>query len=288
MSKVNFFCVGAQKSGTTTLHNILSQHPDFCLPQKKETHFFSNEKIYNRGKTYYLSYFDRSKSYKYFGEVDPEYSYFTESAERIFNTFGKVKILFILRDPVDRAYSHYLMTKRRGIENFSFEKAMAEEKDRINNNDGKMHYSYCSRGYYLDQLLNYEHYFGKDNIKILLFEEFIKNPLGSITEIASFIGLNEFEFTNTNKNNPASHPRFEYLQKLLYKESKFKKVIGNLIKSKETKRFIAEYIERVNLKTTIKEDIPETIKKKIYDTYYKKQILDLEKKINLNLDNWKH
>ncbi|MBV7269164.1 sulfotransferase family protein [Winogradskyella luteola] len=288
MSKVNFFCVGVQKAGTTTLHNILSQHPDLCLPEKKETHFFSNEDLYRKGESHYLQYFNHSKPYKYFGEIDPEYSYFTQSAERIFNTYGKIKILFILRNPVDRAYSHYLMTKRRGLENLSFENAMYKEEGRINNKEDNMHYSYRSRGYYLDQILNYEKYFGSENIKVLLFDDFTNNTKDCILDIIDFIGLKDFDFNTETISNPASHPRSGYLQKILYKKNIFKELVGNLIQSKETKRRIAEYIEKINLKTIEKENLSSSLRAEIYNTYYKKQILELERKLNISLKNWKH
>jgi hypothetical protein len=271
MSKLDFICVGVQKAGTTTLHDILRQHHQLCLPQKKETHFFSDEDIYNKGTSHYLKYFDNSKLYKFYGEVDPEYSYFLESAERIFNTFGRIKIIFILRNPIDRAYSHYLMTKRRGLENLSFEEAMEKERARISNKADKMHYSYRSRGFYLEQLLTYEQYFGRDNIKILLFEDFIEKTKESIIDVANFIGLGDFEYNIERLSNPASEPRFKKIQEFIYKDNKIKKSLGSLIPSKDTKRQLAEYLESLNLKPSNKKKIPITTREKLYLTYYKKK-----------------
>ncbi len=288
MNKIDFLCVGVQKAGTTTLHNVLGQHPQLCLPQKKETHFFSDEDIYNKGTSHYLKYFNDSKPYRFYGEVDPEYSYFVESAERIFNTFGRIKIIFILRNPIDRAYSHYLMTKRRGLENLSFEEAMDKESYRINNKKDKMHYSYRSRGFYLEQLLTYEQYFGRENIKVLLFEEFIEKTKESVIDIANFIGLSDFEYEIEKVSNPASEPRFKKVQKFIHKDSKIKKSLGSLIGSKETKRRIAEYLESLNLKASNKKKITESTRKNLYLTYYKKEVDNLERKFNLNLTVWKN
>lgn len=288
MNKLDFVCVGVQKAGTTTLHDVLGQHHQLCLPQKKETHFFSDEDIYNKGTSHYLKYFDDSKPYEVYGEVDPEYSYFLESAERIFNTFGRIKIIFILRNPVDRAYSHYLMTKRRGLENLSFEEAMDKERDRISNKKDKMHYSYRSRGFYSEQLLAYEQYFGSENIKVLLFEDFIEKTKESVIDIANFVGLSDFEYNLDKVSNPASEPRFKKIQEFIYKDSKIKKSLGSLIHSKETKRRIAEYLENLNLKTSDKKKIPETVRQKLYVKYYKKEIDYLERKLNLNLGAWKN
>ena len=128
MDKIDFLCIGAQKAGTTTLHDILSQHPNLCLPVKKETHFFSNEELFSKGKKHYSKYFIKYEDYDFFGEVDPEYSYCKDSAKRIYDMFGELKIIFIMRDPVERAYSNYLMTKRRGLEPHSFEDAIEVRK----------------------------------------------------------------------------------------------------------------------------------------------------------------
>ena len=288
MNKINFLCVGVQKAGTTTLHNVLGQHPQLCLPQKKETHFFSDEDIYHKGTSHYLKYFDNSKPYEFYGEVDPEYSYFIESAERIFNTFGRIKIIFILRNPIDRAYSHYLMTKRRGLENLSFEDAMDKESDRISNKKDKMHYSYRSRGFYSEQLLAYEKYFGRENIKVLLFEEFIENTKDIVIDIANFIGLSDFEYKIEKVSNPASEPRFKILQKFIHKDSIVKKSLGSLIGSKETKRRIAEYLESLNLKASDKKKIPDPTRENLYLAYYKKEIDNLQRKFNLNIEAWKN
>ena len=288
MTKFNFFCIGTQKAGTTTLHEILNQHPNLCLPEKKETHFFSNEDLFAQGKSFYLDFFNNIDNFDFFGEIDPEYSYFTESAERIYDMFGGVKIIFILRNPVERAFSHYLMTKRRGLEELSFERAMDIEETRLLNKADKMHYSYQSRGLYLNQLLTFEKIFGKKNIKVILFEDFIKHTDDYISEISNFIGLPAFNFDANKKSNPASSPRFKIIQKLIYKDNKTKKLIGKLFGSKDRKRKIAQYLEGINLKKSKKEKLSHELRTKIYKKYYEKEISQLELKLDLNLDIWKH
>ena len=113
--KQNFICIGAQKAGTTTLSDILSQHPDICIPPIKETKYFLFDVDYARGKTFYNSYFSNYTGQKAIGEFDPDYLLFPFTAERIVATLGRdVKILVVLRNPADRAYSHFLMTKKKG------------------------------------------------------------------------------------------------------------------------------------------------------------------------------
>ncbi|GAA0737279.1 sulfotransferase [Gaetbulibacter jejuensis] len=288
MNKIDFFCIGTQKGGTTTLHDILSQHPDLCLPSKKETHFFSNESFYAKGKDYYINnYFKERDESKFIGEVDPEYSYFKDSAKRIYETFGQTKILFIIRNPIDRAYSHYLMTKRRGLESLTFEKALSLEKDRIKTDSDAMHYSYLSRGYYLNQILAFEKYFGIDNIKIVLFEDFIKNTEKSINEISDFIGLPKYSYDTSRISNPASSPRFKKIQKFIYKDNVIKKLIGKFIKSRDFKRKIMQSLESLNLKEGKKDRLSLESKKEFFSKYYIEEVEMLEKKLELNLSIWK-
>ena len=130
----NFVCVGAQKSATTTLHTILTQHPNIYLPKVKETKFFLNYGSYEKGIRFYSQeYFGDWAGQKAVGEFCPEYMYFEYVAKRLYEYFGpELKIISTLRNPADRAYSHYLMSKRRTIENEKFEKAIELEHKRIN------------------------------------------------------------------------------------------------------------------------------------------------------------
>ena len=129
------------------------------------------------------------------------------------------------------------------------------EKNRILTDDGNFHYSYLSRSYYLEQLSNYEKYFKPNNIKIVLFEELIKNTETIINEISDFIGLPSYEYVTTKISNPASNPRFEFIQRFIYQKNGLKKMVGILIPSKERKRKIMQGLEKLNLKMTQKKTI---------------------------------
>ncbi len=122
MALPNFLCVGAQKAGTTTLYEILKQHPDIFLPQNiKETKFFVYDEKYEKGVQWYQKeFFSEWNGQKAIGEVDPAMMFEEKSAQRIFDTLGNnVKLIFIFRNPVARAYSHYLMSQRKGAEDLS-------------------------------------------------------------------------------------------------------------------------------------------------------------------------
>ena len=123
---IDFFVLGVQKSGTTTLHNWLIQNPQICLPKIKETHYFSSN--HSKGIKWYLSQFnDDNRKIK--GEVDPSYIYCKDSAMNIKRYIDKPKFIIIFRKPIDRAYSHYLMSKYRGYESDTFINAIRKASE---------------------------------------------------------------------------------------------------------------------------------------------------------------
>jgi hypothetical protein len=288
-NNIKFICVGVQKAGTSTLHDILIQHPNLKLPTLKETHHFRDVEKFNKGKDHYFNYyFKKRDKQKYYGEINPEYAYFDECGDRIKSYFDELKIVFILRNPVDRAYSHYLMTKRRGLETLSFEDAITHEKDRLTSHYNKIHYSYISRGYYSKQISRFENLFGSNNVKIVLFDNLVKDSKITVDEIVDFIGLNKMEFNYDVKSNPATKVRNKHLRDFIYQENTFKKIIGKLIPSKKIKDYIMNTLSKKNLKPSETIKLEMELKKFIYQRYFVDEIGMLEKKLGINLSNWKY
>ena len=149
--------IGTPKSGTTTLHYWLFRQADLVLPKGKETHFFSRDDRYAQGIAWYLSRFAQTNVHHVVGEVDPDYLYFEKAPERIRRHIESPKIIMVFRNPVDRAYSHYLMSVRRGHEKLSFSEALRAESARLKTGNPihKQHLSYLSRGFYMDQVKRY-------------------------------------------------------------------------------------------------------------------------------------
>jgi len=223
MSLPNFICVGAQKAGTTTLHDILKQHPDVCLPKEKETHFFINGKYnYSKGiKWYEKTFFSHCKCEKLIGEITPAYMYLDYIPQRLYEEIGKdVKLIFILRDPVDRAYSQYLMNKRSQLEDLTFEDALKQEENRMKKDEfSKLIFSYKDRGKYTEQIENLLKFFPKKNMFFIIFEtDFLQNKKETLDKLCDFLDIDQYEFNTNIKSNPASATRFPFLIHLLYKD----------------------------------------------------------------------
>ena len=110
--KVDFIGVGFSRSGTTWVARMLKEHPEICFSSIKETHFFDEEYNYEKGIDFYKSFFKCSGK-KITGEFTPEYYVHPQVAKRIKTLFPDVKLLFVMRNPMERAFSHYLYRKRK-------------------------------------------------------------------------------------------------------------------------------------------------------------------------------
>ncbi|MEL6812940.1 MAG: sulfotransferase [Bacteroidota bacterium] len=286
--KVSFFCVGAQKAGTSTLHDILQQHPGVNLPKRKETHYFRDDDKFSEGLGYYFNLFEKKQQAKAFGEIDPEYLYFPDCAQRMYDTFGTTKITAILRNPVDRAYSHYLMTQSRGLEDLSFEEAVSTEKERLQTHFDHINFSYIRRGMYTSQIERFEKVFGADHVRVYLFDDLIQDPQSVVDPMVLFVGLDPFKFDYAVKSNVASEPKSEKLRDFVYKPNKFKKMVGKLIPSKQLKNDIMTAIVSRNKKEAEKTQLSQEMKRQLYREFFVEEIARLEGKLNRDLSHWKY
>ena len=228
MSLPNFMCIGAAKSGTTTLYDILKQHPEIFIPAFKEPHFFDIPENYNNGIEWYEKNYFKNINKKIIADFTPSYFFEKQAPERIFNDLGRdMKFVILLRHPVDRAYSHYLHSVRDKNEDISFEEAIRKEDNRIDKfieNKDYLSYlrnSYYHQGLYGEMIERYLEYFSLDNFLFIHFEnEFIRDRKNVIDKLLIFIGLEETE-TDLNldlRSNPASKERSKFLKQLMKKK----------------------------------------------------------------------
>jgi len=288
---LTFFCLGAQKSGTTTLHDVLAQHPDLVLPKYKESHFFSEEENYKRGLEHYFSFhFPKIGNDKIIGEIDPEYLSCPECPTRIMEAFGQnLKFIIILRNPIDRAYSAYLMAKSRGYEKLSFEDALKEESGRLNTKFGELNFSYSKRSRYSSQIQAYFNIFPKKNFHIIKFEDFIQNIELSIENIRIFLDLKPFRFELQKASNVAHEPKSKLLRDFIYKPLWIKAAGHFIIPSISIRGKIMHFLNNKNLRPLDKKgELSNSLRKEIYDTYFKQDIEKLEILINQDLTDWKY
>lgn len=290
MSLPNFMCIGAAKSGTTSLYDILRQHSEIYLPSFKEPHFFDIPSVYNNGLDWYKEmYFSKVKEECCIGDFTPTYFFEKQAAKRIYDNLGEhVKFIIILRDPVDRAYSHYLHSKRDLHEDLTFIEALAKESERMSQGDylSRLRFSYVLQGMYFHMLEEYLKFFKKENFLILSFEdEFIAKREETINRIFSFLEL-DHQFLNININsNRASQPRFRFIKKIMKDHGVIRNIIKQLVPSLITRQIIKNTIQKLNLKPYSPLPLSIENKKNIFDKYFREDIFKLEKLIGKKM-NW--
>ena len=188
----NFIIIGAQKSGTTSLYNYLIQHPLISSATKKEIHYFNNRANFKKGSSWYSSHFPDVSFPHITGEATPMLSAPGGVPQKIKELYPNIKLIAILRDPVARAFSNYKMCVLKNLENEDFETALSLEnkRERLAREKPRL-LSYSLRGKYAQALKQWLKHFPKEQILVLIFEEFFANPQKSLNEVFKFLGLPE-------------------------------------------------------------------------------------------------
>ena len=292
----NFLCIGAPKSATTTLYEILKQHPEIGVSSFKEPHFFDNNLNYSEDLSLYSkSYFSELSSKRLIGEFTPTYFSHKECPRRIQQTLGNnLKFIIILRNPVDRAYSHYLHTKRDMFEEFTFLQALSLERERISsclsevNNNSYLKYSYIETGLYNKHLNNYLDYFHRDQFHIIIFEEFIHQRKKVIKDLLEFLEVDKnIEINLDIYSNQASEARSTIIKQIMKKDFLLKRLIKKMIPSLSMRQKIRNRIHASNNKVVKTTPLSENERKLCYSEYFKQDIELLEEKLSVKLENWK-
>ena len=187
----NFCIIGAQKSGTTSLAYYLRAHPDVFLAPGKEVHYFSLH--YHKGTEWYKAHFAKATTQRALGEATPTYMAFEEAPERMAAAVPEARLIAILRNPVDRAYSHYWHNRSRYRESLAFVDALAAEPKRKASNDPVerkyRNHSYLERGRYLEQLQRFCQYYPREALLVLLFEDLRDAPLKTFQKVCRFLDI---------------------------------------------------------------------------------------------------
>jgi hypothetical protein len=275
----NFIVAGTAKAGTTTLYEHLIKSKEVFPLKLKEPSFFSFttlnnhpqsgkgdlNKEKNTPKTFneYKNLYAKSKGFKAVGDFSPDYLYYhKESIPQIKAFLGEdVKIILILRNPVHRAISAYKHMRRDLREHMSFEDALAFEKERIVKNYA-MIWHYKNAGFYYEGVKDFMENF--KNVKVLIFDDFIRNNNKFIYEIYSFLEVEPIKINTLNqKHNSTYVPKSILFQKLItwdnpikkFVERKLPNSVKNFIKRKNTfKEFQISYETKLKLSKKFKED----------------------------------
>ena len=310
-NKPNFFIVGAAKSGTTALQEMLNEHPNIYMSLIKEPHFFSedirktdfislNKKIkkakiefdakgniiprhqlYINNEEDYLTLFNAAdkEKHKILGEASVSYLYSKDAAKNIYSFNPESKIIIILRNPIDRAFSHFLMDLRLGNTNYTnFMDAVKSDFNNKNKGWGISHL-YIELGLYHNQIQRYFNVFPKAQIKIYSYEDFKKNNQVIIKDIYKFLDVPFFELDLKNNSNKAEVIKNKYYQKLY---SKFRPMLGKFISNEIKSKIKGQIFTAKGL------PLLSANEKKLMKHYFLDDINELKKITSIDITSWEN
>ena len=222
----SFLIVGAMKAGTTSLYRYLAQHPLMLPPVRKEIKYFDQK--FEKGLGWYLSHFphkykipkpNNGRGDYFTGEASPSYLFVPGAADRIKSALPNVNVIALLRNPAERAYSHFMHNVRMGREDLSFREALEQEGDRVRH-DADMyrknmayvgynliHYSYRKRGLYYDQVIRLEQTFGKERVLILNSADLFTDAEKTLNSVTRFLGVEPFKLKHSRVYNKGEYKK---------------------------------------------------------------------------------
>ena len=291
----NFLIIGAQKSGTTSLYEYLNQHPDIFMSEPKEPRFFADDKRYAKGLEYYSKFFVECSDEKMIGEASTAYTSYLNSEkiiQRIHKFNPNLKLIYILRNPISRAYSAYWWSMRVQDEPLDFYEAILQEEKRnhTNKSDRIDQWSYKRRGLYFHIIEQYLKYFPKENLKVILLEDLKLSAIKTCNDVFEFLNLKEFDITilESDKMNKAILPSNKSIQRFMNNPSRTLRLISFFLESilgSKKKKKLHEFINKKTLKTfeysPMKESTFEYLVK-----YFESDIKQLENFLNRDLSHW--
>ena len=282
--KVGIFIVGTPKSGTTSLHYYMNEHPEILMSSLKEPDFFTDKEIVDQGLYYgtsrintlqkYHNLFSDKNDEKIFGESSVSYLFYPEVPKRIKKYNTEAKIIIMLRNPVDRAFSHYLMDFRLGLISDRFE-------DVFNKKEGLKFQQYFLLGNYYSQVKRYFDEFSKENVHIIWYSDFKKDAEKEIQKVFKFISVNSYYKVNFETvHNSFSMPKSKIIRKI-YSIVLLRKLLSFLFPSTIVKFIKATLFKKENKPRITIEN------RKIFTEYYLDEICKLEALLSINLSEWK-
>jgi hypothetical protein len=254
--KIDFFIVGAQKAGTSSLYQFLRQHKAIYLPTGKDFFAFNEDPMYGVPESKLGVYYRNYAGQPLVGGSNVQIMAFPGAVESLHSYSPEIRLIIMLRNPLERAYSAYWMMRRSGRERCeTFEAALAEEGGRLERGTfrDKAEFSYLAHGYYHDQIKFIYRFFDREKVYIGLFDDLKLNPERLTLQVLDHLGVgaSDLDIDFSKKANQASMPRSMTLQRINKSQNRFKKLyrtlapVGLQVRLAE---FLFETLEKNNLR----------------------------------------
>ncbi len=276
--KIDLFIVGAQKCGTTSLKNYLGEHPDINAQFQTEMTYFVNEKEFISGyDAVYASYFQADNKASIHVGKYVSLSQSELGLQRVKEHNPDMKIIYMVRNPVHRAFSSYLMEQSVGDEKRSFGSAIHEA---LANTDSWQYRAYIAYGLYINELKKIQRYFPKKNIKVVVLEDFKKAPQHILADVFDWIGVDKSFSPNVAKiHNEGGRQKSRIYNSLLRVVLNEKNIVKRGLKKLLPPRLtsaIGFELRQFNKQKKVKGDIPDDMKQVLAELYapYNKELAD--------------
>jgi hypothetical protein len=295
----NFLLIGAPKAGTTAIYHYLKQHPEIFMSPVKEARFFGDEGVKSvtaiRDLEKYKALFQNVTTQKIWGEATPDYLCSPSAATQIKTIIPEAKLVAIIRNPVDRAYSHYIYMSRiirHQVSNKQDLPKYIEYKKLVDKTPKPLNippisdendFLYLRPSLYAEDLKRYYQLFGKDKIQILLYDDLKANPVKTMHSIFYFLGVDpEFVPDVTQKHNITGVPKNEFLDEILI-SSNWIKTMAKLFLPKKIRISVASSMYKANIKPY---DSLDTTTRSILMEVFRDDILQTQDLIQRDLRSW--
>ncbi|MBN1493525.1 MAG: sulfotransferase [Candidatus Omnitrophica bacterium] len=291
-----FLIIGAGKSGTTSLYHYLAQHPDIYMAPVKETHYFTfggkkpafngpRAELFNNDVIWkeadYHALFEGVSHERAIGENSPTYLWVPGTAERIQKTIPDVKLICILRNPIERVFSSFSMAIRDGYEPCrTLEEALDDEKRRIE--EGWMLNTYLYSAFYGAQLAVYLRLFKKEQLSIHLFDDFIATPEMVLRDIFRFLNVEESFVPDMREKFNVSGVIENPLLRLIWTKSHGLRDLLRPILSRKTRDTISKYFVMAKKR---KIEFPQRTRQRLINIFHD-DIIKLQSLIGRDLSQW--
>ena len=294
MNLPNLLIVGAAKSGTTSLHNYLKQHPEIFMSNHKEPHFLINKEIGEnripkgvKKLNEYSSLFDGSDTFKYRGESSAMYLQFPNIAIKNIKKYLEkdLKIIIMLRNPIDRAFSGYQHVKRFNVdEELTFEQALEVCEDRYFKQTSLTPATrYIHIGMYYDFVKKFMHSFS-GQVHVIIYDDFITDTQNELSKVFSFLKVKKIDVNITEKYMVGGWKwKNRFFKNTFMKKSFLKKIIKIIAPFKFLRIFLNDLFKYLFTMPDDKMDI--SVRKKLQNIY-KNDVINLSKLLNRDLNFW--
>jgi hypothetical protein len=298
---LTFFVAGAARSGTTSLHRYLAQHPDVFLPPNKPRFLVLMEDSWGwkgpgdagllqnstKSVSAYASLYATRQNERAVGDVSTPYLYNVSTAVRLREAFPTAKVVVLLRNPADRAYSAFQIQRRRGLEPLAdFEAALDAEAERI---EAGWSYAwhYRSMGFYGEQLQRYYDVFPREQILVATHDELRTNALSLTQTCYRFLDVDDMFAPDTSVvHNPSGVSRIPFVDRALLQPTRLRQLVRRVVPRRIRRRAgRSEALSSVMNKNLHKPELPGASRRKLLDSY-QKDIERLQLLTGLDLTDW--